>query len=147
MCRSETEASMDDIDYAGWNDWVVGEFRSKDGQVPGYEEIPLLLLTTTGHRSGEDRVVPLGYLRIDDCYFLAATNSGRPQAPAWLGNLRTERRARIEVGTESLPVVAEELSGPRLTEIWRRFADEVPTYAGFVRDDPFPIVMLTRAQA
>lgn len=138
---------MNDIDYAAWNNWVVDEFRSKDGQVPGYEEIPLLLLTTTGHRSGEGRVVPLGYLRVDDAYFVAATNSRRPLPPAWLQNLRAERRARIEVGRDSLAVVAEEVSRPLLDRLSERFAREVPTYADMVRDDPLPIVMLTPVQA
>ncbi len=137
---------MNDIDYAAWNKWVVGEFRSKDGQVPGYEEIPLLLLTTTGHRSAESRVVPLGYLLVDDAYFVAATNSGRPEPPAWLQNLRAERTAQIEVGSDSLAVVAEEVSRPRLDELWELFAGQIPTYAEMVRDDPLPIVMLTPVQ-
>ena len=138
---------MNDIDFGAWNNWVVGEYRSKDGQVPGYEEIPLLLLTTTGHRSGEGRVVPLGYLRVDDAFYIAATNSGRPRPPAWLQNLRAERRARIEVGSDSLAVVAEEVSRPLRDRLWERFAREVPTYADFVRDDPLPIVMLTPVEA
>jgi hypothetical protein len=46
---------MNDIDYAAWNEWVVGEFHSKAGAVPGYEELPLLLLTTTGSLSSEPR--------------------------------------------------------------------------------------------
>ena len=44
---------MNDMDYAAWNEWVVGEFHSKAGAVPGYEELPLLLLTTIGRRTGE----------------------------------------------------------------------------------------------
>jgi deazaflavin-dependent oxidoreductase (nitroreductase family) len=93
------------------------------------------------------RVVPLGYLRVDDAFYVAATNSGRPRPPAWLQNLRAERRARIEVGSDSLAVLAEEVSRPLRDRLWERFAREVPTYADFVRDDPLPIVMLTPVEA
>ena len=78
---------MNDIDYAAWNEWVVSEFHSKAGAVPGYEELPLLLLTTTGTLSSEPRVVPPCYVSVEDAYYVAATNSGRPEAPAWLRNI------------------------------------------------------------
>ena len=118
---------MNDMDYAAWNEWVVGQFHTKPGAVPGYEELPLLPLTTTGSRSGAPRVVPLCYVRDDDAYYVAATNSGRPQAPAWLLNIRTEAHASIKVGTESIAVVAEELSGQRLQDLWVMFMREMPT--------------------
>src|SRR4051794_16993378 len=113
-CRRRGAERMSDMDYAAWNEWVVGEFRSKSGAVDGYEELPLLLLTTTGSRSGEPRLTPLCYVTLDDAFYVAATNSGRPGAPAWLKNIRAEARANIEVGTTSIPVVAEELAGQRL---------------------------------
>jgi deazaflavin-dependent oxidoreductase (nitroreductase family) len=134
---------MNDIDYAAWNEWVVREFHSKAGAVPGYEELPLLLLTTTGSLSGEPRVVPLCYVSVDDAYYIAATNSNRPNTPAWLRNIRAEPHANIEVGTESIPVVAEELSGQRLHDLWEVFVREMPIYESSVQDDLRPIVMLT----
>jgi deazaflavin-dependent oxidoreductase (nitroreductase family) len=134
---------MSDIDYAAWNEWVVGEFHSKSGAVPGYEALPLLLLTTTGSRSGESRVVPLCYVSVDGAYYVAATNSGRPQAPAWLQNVRAEAHASIEVGTKSIPVVAEELFGQQLHDLWEVFVREMPTYESSVQEDLLPIVMLT----
>jgi deazaflavin-dependent oxidoreductase (nitroreductase family) len=133
---------MNDMDYSGWNEWVVGEFHSKAGAVDGYEELPLLLLTTTGSRSGEPRLTPLCYVTIDDAYYVAATNSGRPGVPAWLKNIRAEPHANIEVGTKSIPVAAEELSGPRLRDLWEVFVREMPTYESSVQDDLLPIVML-----
>ena len=133
---------MNDMDYAAWNEWVVSEFHKKAGAVPGYEEIPLLLLTTTGSRSGRSRVVPLGYVGVTTCT-LAATNSGQPRAPAWLRNIRDEAHASIEVGTESIPVVAEELFGKRLRDLWEVFVRDIPTYESSVQDVLLPIVMLT----
>jgi len=134
---------MSEMDFAAWNEWVVGEFRSKSGAVDGYEELPLLLLTTTGSRSGEPRLVPLCYVTIDDAFYVAATNSGRPGEPAWLQNIRADAHANIEVGTKSIPVVAEELSGPRLRDLWKVFVQEMPTYENSVQDDLLPIVSLT----
>jgi|GEM_PF-3457716 deazaflavin-dependent oxidoreductase (nitroreductase family) len=134
---------MNDVDYAAWNQWVVGEFHSKAGAVPGYEELPLLLLTTIGRGSGKPRVVPLCYVSDDDAYYVAATNSGRPEAPAWLRNIRAEPHATIDVGGESIPVVGEEMFGPRLRDLWGVFVREMPTYASSLQEDPLPIVMLT----
>jgi deazaflavin-dependent oxidoreductase (nitroreductase family) len=134
---------MNEMDFAAWNEWVVGEFRSKSGAVDGYEELPLLLLTTTGSRSGMPRLTPLCYVTIDGAYYVAATNSGRPGAPAWLNNIRAEARASIEVGTKSIAVVAEELSGPRLRGLWEVFVQEMPTYENSFQEDLLPIVMLT----
>jgi len=80
---------------------------------------------------------------IDDAFYVAATNSGRPGEPAWLQNIRADAHANIEVGTKSIPVVAEELSGPRLRDLWKVFVQEMPTYENSVQDDLLPIVSLT----
>jgi deazaflavin-dependent oxidoreductase (nitroreductase family) len=97
---------------AQFNAQVINEFRANDGRVGGMlEGTPLLLLHHTGPKSGVSRVNPLGYLRDDGRYAIFASNGGAPRHPDWVRNLRAQPNARIEVGSETLDVVAEEVTG------------------------------------
>lgn len=113
------------------NQSIVEEFRTNGGVVGGpFEGGTLLLLHTTGARSGEPRLSPLAYLTIDGKMLIVGSFAGAPKDPAWVHNLRTNPRARIEVGTEEydvdvreLPPAERDAAYPRITELAPVFAD------------------------
>jgi deazaflavin-dependent oxidoreductase (nitroreductase family) len=90
-------ASLDDF-----NRGVVEEFRANGGKVGGpFEGGNLLLLHTTGAKSGRPRLSPLAYLTIDGKMLIIGSYAGAPKDPAWVHNLRAKPQAHIEVGPES----------------------------------------------
>ena len=93
-----------------FNRKVIDEFRANEGKVGGpFDGNELLLLTTTGAKSGEPRVAPLSLRRIDGKLVVIAGYGGADINPAWVHNLRADPRAHVEIGTESFDVVAREL--------------------------------------
>ncbi len=110
---------------------------------------PVLLLETTGRRSGEPRTTPLIYLADGRDLIVIAANAGHPQHPAWWLNLAADPRATIQRGNERRDVVATEIEGARRAELWRRFA---AMYAGLDAYQAqatrrFPVVALTPVPA
>jgi len=92
---------------AEWNDTIIQEFRDNDGSVGGYfEGASMLLLHTTGRRSGDERVNPLVYLPDGGRWVVFGTKGGHPFDPHWVLNLESNPDATIEVGTETIPVRA-----------------------------------------
>lgn len=87
---------------------VVDEFRANGGKVDQFPS-DLLLLETVGAKSGQPRLSPLAFLRVDDKIIIFGSYAGADIHPAWVHNLRANPRAHIEVGTESFDVNAREL--------------------------------------
>jgi deazaflavin-dependent oxidoreductase (nitroreductase family) len=97
-----TPADMDDF-----NKQVVAEFRANNGKVSGYfEGKNVLLLTTIGAKSGQERLSPLVYTRDGDRYVVAASMGGAPKNPAWYHNLVANPKVTIEDGTEKFEATA-----------------------------------------
>ena len=95
-----------------FNDGVIEEFRANGGTAGGmFAGRELLLLTTTGARSGERRTIPLLYFRDGDRIFVIASQGGAPTHPGWHHNLVVTPEATIEVGAERYPVRATFTSG------------------------------------
>ena len=93
-----------------WNDTVIDEFRANDGKVGGqFAGANLLLLTTTGAKSGQPRLAPLAYFTIDGKLIIIGSKAGADTNPDWVHNLRADPRAHIEVGTDAYDVIAREL--------------------------------------
>src|ERR1700755_1803622 len=93
-----------------FNKNIIDEFRAKGGKVTGqFANADLLLLTTTGAKSGEQRVSPLAYFRVGGKLIIIGSFAGAPVNPAWVHNLRANPGAHVEVGTESFDVTAREL--------------------------------------
>src|SRR6185312_10528979 len=85
-------------------------FRANEGRVGGqFEGNDLLLLTTTGAKSGQPRLAPLAYFMIDGKLIIVGSKGGYENSPDWVHNLRANPRAHVEVGTASYDVVAREL--------------------------------------
>jgi deazaflavin-dependent oxidoreductase (nitroreductase family) len=94
------------------NSNIIDEFHANAGKVGGrFEGNELLLLTTTGVKSGAPRVSPLVVFRVDGKLFIVAGYGGADVNPGWVHNLRANPRARVEIATRSFDVVAREL-GP-----------------------------------
>ncbi|HEY2272119.1 MAG TPA: nitroreductase family deazaflavin-dependent oxidoreductase [Jatrophihabitantaceae bacterium] len=101
-----------------FNKGIANEFRSNAGKVGGpFEGNELLLLTTTGAKSGKPRVAPLSVRRIDGKLVIIAGYGGADVDPAWVHNLRANPRAHVEVGADSFDVVARELGAVERDEI------------------------------
>ncbi len=132
---------------SGGQERVVTEFRARGGKVGGYHAtMQLLLLTTTGARTGQRRAVPLTYLPDGDRYIVTAGNAGSDRHPAWYYNLDAHPDVTVEVGSqafEAVAVIADETGHQALYE---RFAAVYPQLAAYQAQTTrqIPIVILTR---
>ena len=115
-----------------FNDDIVAEFRSNGGKVGGpFEGADLLLLTTTGAKSGKQRVSPLAYLRIDGKLIIIGSFAGADFDPAWVHNLRANPQAHIEVGTDAYDVTARELPAAERDELFPKVTAAAPGFAEY----------------
>jgi len=102
-----------------WNTKIIEEFRANGGQVGGpFEGAPLLLLHTTGAKTGQERVNPVMYRQLDGAWAVFASKAGAPTNPDWYHNLRAGPEASIEVGTKTIPVRARVAEGEERESIW-----------------------------
>jgi deazaflavin-dependent oxidoreductase (nitroreductase family) len=132
---------------ANWNENVIEEFRANEGRVGGnFEGAPLLLLHSTGARSGQERVTPMMYLAVDDAFAVFASKAGADTNPDWYHNLRAHREARVEVGTETLDVTARVLDPEEREPIWEEQKRRYPGFADYEArtDRVIPVVLLER---
>jgi F420H(2)-dependent quinone reductase len=99
-----------------------GRFGARIGQAP------VLLLTTTGRKSGQKRTAPRVYLPEGGRMIVIGSNAGNHRAPAWALNLKANPDAEVEIGRRRVPVRARVTEGEERTDLWRRCNDQ---YAGF----------------
>jgi deazaflavin-dependent oxidoreductase (nitroreductase family) len=131
---------------ADYNAKLIDEFRANDGRVGGvWEGTPLLLLHHTGAKSGASRVNPLGYLPDEPRYLIFASNGGAPSNPDWYHNLKAQPNTSIEVGRETIDVVAEEATGEERERLFTRGAGRFPDLAKHARKTgrAIPVIVLT----
>jgi deazaflavin-dependent oxidoreductase (nitroreductase family) len=118
------------IDDAGalktFNDKIVQEFRANDGMVDGPFPGDIVLLTTTGAKSGQPRLSPLAYITIEGKMFIAGSFGGAPKDPAWVRNLRAKPEAHVEVGTECYGVIARELPRDERDALFDKLVAQLP---------------------
>ncbi|BDX32715.1 hypothetical protein TUM20985_32620 [Mycobacterium antarcticum] len=131
-----------------FNRGVVEEFRANGGKVGGpFAGGDLLLLHTTGAKSGTPRLSPLSYLTVDDRMLIVGSYAGAPKDPAWVHNLRANPRARIEVGTEAYDVDVRELPDDERDATYPRIIELAPVFAEYQTNTAraIPLFELTRA--
>ena len=111
-----------------YNTKIIEEFRANEGRVGGpWEGTPLILVHHVGARSGIERVTPLGcFPQGDGRYAIVASNGGSPTHPTWYYNLKANPRTTVEVGAETLTVLAEELDGTARAEVWPKLVAKAP---------------------
>ena len=130
-----------------WNRQIVEEFRTNEGRVGGpFEGRPLLLLHTTGARSGEERVNPLAYQRDGDRLVVFGSKGGAPRNPDWYHNVVANPRVTVEVGTETFEATAR-VAGPEERErLWTRQKQLMPGFADYEQKTSrqIPAIILER---
>lgn len=115
-----------------FNSRIVTEFRANAGKVgPPFEGATLLLLTTTGAKSGQPRLAPLAYLQIDDMMVVVGSKAGSDTNPDWVHNLRANPRARIEVGTDAYDVAARELPLDERNAVYPKIVATAPGFGEY----------------
>ena len=130
-----------------WNTKVIEEFRQNEGRVGGqFEGAPVLLLTTTGRRSGQLRTNPMMYLADGDRLLVFASKGGAPTNPDWYTNLVANPQVTVEVGTDSFPAHASALQGAERDRFYAQQAALYPGFAEYERmtDRVIPVVALVR---
>src|ERR1700738_1580106 len=105
-----TQGTPDAETLQAFNQGIADEFRANGGKVGGqFANADILLLNTIGAKSGQPRLSPLAYFRIDGKLIIIGSFAGADVNPAWVHNLRANPDAHIEVGTDSFDVTAREL--------------------------------------
>ena len=127
-----TQGLPDTETINAFNKTIADEFRANDGKVGGqFEGADLLLLTTTGAKSGEPRVSPLAYFRVDDKLLILGSFAGADVNPGWVHNLRANPSARVEIGNESSDVTARELPPAERDELFPKITAVAPGFAEY----------------
>jgi deazaflavin-dependent oxidoreductase (nitroreductase family) len=111
-----------------YNTRIIEEFRANQGRVGGpWASTTLMLIHHLGAKSGTERVTPLGcFPQGDGRFVIVASNGGSPTHPDWYHNLTANPRIKVEVGTQTLTVLAQELEGTARAELWPKLVAEVP---------------------
>ena len=133
---------------ADWNEQIIEEFRANEGRVGGYfQGASMLLLHTTGRKTGRPRVNPLVYLPDGERYVVFATKGGSPTHPDWYHNLMANPDVEIEVGAETIPVLATEIQNDEEREaLYARQVERRPGFAEYPAKTKrrIPVVALER---
>jgi deazaflavin-dependent oxidoreductase (nitroreductase family) len=115
-----------------FNKTITDEFRANEGRVGGqFQGADLLLLTTTGAKSGQPRLSPLAYFRIDGKLLIIGSFAGADVNPAWVHNLRANPSARAEIGSESSAVTARELPLAERDALFPKITAAAPGFAEY----------------
>jgi deazaflavin-dependent oxidoreductase (nitroreductase family) len=132
-----------------WNTQIIEEFRANGGKVGGqFEGAPLLLLHSTGAKSGQARVNPMMYQADGDNFAVFASKAGAPTNPDWYHNVVANPSASIEVGDRTVDVVARVADGAERDRPWSRQKELYPGFADYEAKTSrqIPVVVLEPTQ-
>lgn len=131
-----------------WNTKIIEEFRATGGKVGGQsDEAPLILLHSTGAKSGQDRVAPVMYLADGDDLVVFASKAGADTNPDWFHNLKANPDTRVEIGPDTVAVRARVAEGEERDRLFDRQKAAYPGFADYEAgtDRVIPVVVLERA--
>ena len=136
-------------DQNAYNRQLIDEFRASRSQ--GGEPMngrPLLLLTTTGARTGQRRTTPMMVVREGDQLLVIASNAGAPKHPDWYHNVVAHPTVTVEVGPETFEATAVVLQGAERERMWSRIVERYPFFAEHQAKVPrqIPVVALERGE-
>jgi deazaflavin-dependent oxidoreductase (nitroreductase family) len=134
-------------DPKDFNQQLIDEFRANGGQVGGmFAGQPMLILTTTGAKSGQPRTIPLVYTTAGDRIVVIASKGGAPTNPDWYHNLVANPQATVEVGAETFQARASVTSGDERERLFAAQAELMPGFAEYQRNTTreIPVVVLER---
>lgn len=129
-----------------WNKQIIEEFRANKGHVGGhFENTPLLLLHTTGAKSGQLRINPVAYVKDGERFVIIASKGGAPENPDWYYNLLAHPEVTIEIGTETLAVEAIAAEEPERTRLFDQMAAKNPGFDEYRKKTTrqIPVMVLT----
>jgi deazaflavin-dependent oxidoreductase (nitroreductase family) len=135
------------MDLQAFNRSIIEEFRANAGKVGGqFAGAPLLLLTTTGAKSGAKRVNPLAYLADGDRYVIIASYAGADSNPPWYHNLVAHPRVTVEVGTQTFEAQAEVVREPERTRLYGKMEAVMPAFTEYRQKTKrtIPVIALRR---
>ena len=134
-------------DMNDFNKQVIEEFRANGGKVGGnFSGMPLLLLTTTGAKSGQKRTTPLAYTTDGDRCVIIASYAGAPKHPAWYLNLAANPEVTLEVGSETFQARASTAEGAERDRLYAAQAAAMPVFNEYQQKTTrqIPVVVLER---
>ena len=134
--------------WSDYNRTVIAEFRANDGEVGGQlAGLPVVILTTTGAKSGQPREVPLVYDRDGDRLVVIGSKGGAPTDPDWCHNLRAHPRVTVDLASETFRGRAVEVTGKERERLFRAMAAWAPNVGEYQRrnDRRFPVFVIERA--
>ena len=125
------------IAASDYNTKIIEEFRANGGRVSSHEQLrdlPMVLVTHTGAKSGTRYTTPLGVL-VDPAvgYVIAATAAASPRHPDWYHNLVAHPRVTVEFGTETFEAEARETKGEERTRLFDAMAAQIPVFTNYER--------------
>jgi deazaflavin-dependent oxidoreductase (nitroreductase family) len=136
-------------DMNDWNRQMIEEFRANGGKVGGmWEGRPLLLLTTTGAKSGQRRTSPVMYLRDGERLLVFASKGGAPTSPDWYHNLLAHPEVTVEVGNETYDAIATPLTGEERDRLYAQWAQMYPQFGEYQKNTTrkIPVIALERGK-
>jgi deazaflavin-dependent oxidoreductase (nitroreductase family) len=126
---------------------VIREFRANAGKVGGpFAGRTLLLLHTTGRKSGRERVNPVAYVADGDRLVIIASKGGAPENPDWYNNLVAHPLVTVEVGAETFRVRASVAAEPERSRLYGKMVEMMPGFDDYRKRTSrvIPVVILTR---
>jgi len=134
-------------DFRAYNAALVDEFRQNGGRVTGmFEGRPVVLITTTGAKSGTKRTTPVVYTTDGDRIVVIASKGGAPTNPDWYYNLVANPGVTVELPTETFEARARVAQGDERERLWRAQADRMPNFDEYQKNTTrrIPVVVLER---
>ncbi len=130
-----------------WNSQIIAEFRANGGKVGApFEGAPLLLLTTTGAKSGQKHTTPLVYLPDGERLVIFASKAGAPTHPDWYYNLLAHPQVTVEMGHETFDALASVATSEQRERLYAEQARRMPNFAEYQAKTrrTIPVVVLER---
>ena len=119
-------------DLNNWNTKIIDEFRANAGKVGGqFESVPLLLLHTTGARSGKERINPLAYQDLGGSIAVFASKAGADTHPDWFHNVTADPAVTVEVAAKTGGYRARVATGAERETVWTKQKLDYPGFAGY----------------
>ena len=135
-------------DTDDWNTQIINEFRANEGKVGGnFEGAPLLLLHTTGARTGQERINPMMYQDLGDSVAVFASKAGAPTNPDWYRNLVANPDVTAEIGTATRTFRARTAEPDERAPIWEKQKADYPGFGDYEANTSreIPVVILDPA--
>jgi deazaflavin-dependent oxidoreductase (nitroreductase family) len=135
-------------DVNDFNQQTIKEFRANHGKLGGpFEGATMLLLHSTGAKTGKERVNPVAYQPVGNNFAVFASKGGAPTNPDWYHNLLAHPATKVEVGDDTIDVKARVATGDERERIWEEQKRSMPGFADYETKTSrqIPVVVLERS--